>query len=271
MDLALAEHDAWYWLRPILGLLVMVVLPSYLGFRWHLKKKRARQAREAALHAVPEELGGSMVADLKYGRPRSAQRRKPLGELYRPKTISEGMTFPSSPPTVEFAADLPRRDRQFRVSAYWCSLRVGANSSRRIYEYTIETKVGPTPSMKIAKAYPTEPVRMFGRTMAYLNYQQRLFEAEARTSPSAARWEQFTAAENEFTGYASDQDLSAQVIAPETMDWLRGNHELLPDLIGLEHGWCYAVYRDEIDPATLVARIDLIADFLDRINVPAAV
>ncbi|WP_020662815.1 hypothetical protein [Amycolatopsis benzoatilytica] len=252
------------------GTTVIFGVPAYFIHRWTQKEKRAEQARLDASRSAVEQIGGSALTELENGRPRSAQRRKPLGELYKPKTIREGMTFPGKPPTVDLAMDVLRGRRQFRVSEYYASVRAGSNSPRRVFEYTIETRTGPVSGMKIAKAYPPDLVRIFGRTRDLRDHRHRVFGAEARSSPSVGRWEQFPLPDNEFTGYTSDPAFAAQAITPDIVDWLRGNRDQLPDLVGLDHGWCYAVYRRELDPETLVAEIDLIAEFLDRLGVPVA-
>lgn len=105
--------------------------------------------------------------------------------------------------------------------------------------------------MKIAKAYPPDLVRVFERTKDLTNRRHKIFGAEAQSSPSDSRWEQFPLPENELTDYTSDPEFAARAVSPDTVDWLSRNRDQLTNIIGLDRGWCYAVYRDQLRPETL--------------------
>ncbi|MEV0676359.1 hypothetical protein AB0I60_07515 [Actinosynnema sp. NPDC050436] len=257
---------------PTFGPLVATLLVLFLllvWWRWH-RERRVRRAHAEALAALATALGGTVVGPAA-ARAWSADLRPPLrhetgGLVNRVGTVRRAR--------FETALDFRRGRWPVRVSEASVRKHVVTASTTTIREHRVEVAVAALPALRLCRR-----VQAGGPAAWQAGDPGPAAEVPLSVARDGRPWLPAVLpapADREFTAFTTDPQAVARAFTPQVAQWLvdqAGTDPFtcpVPLVLTAEAGLVYATRSGRIDPAHVVAEVDLLLGLLDRMGATPA-
>jgi hypothetical protein len=263
--------DIWLELAPLIAIIAALF---GLGYWWNWRRTRKQELAHAdGLTALAASLGGR-VADPADVHAWSAGLLPPMQS---DTDGVSGLLGTVRPPRFDSALDFRRGNWSVRVTEASME-KANSSSSATKYEHRIEVATSLVPPMKISRRLLVD---YLGRPVQAHQVQDAGAPAEA---PQTAVREQRQwlpvrlpeQLDREFTVFTTDPAAVARAFTPQAVEWMLGQaganpfQSAMPLLLTFEAGLVFTTAPQRIDPAQVMAKVDVILGLLDRMGVAPA-
>ncbi|GAB2997635.1 hypothetical protein [Saccharothrix stipae] len=260
-------------LAPLIAIMLALV-GLLVWWRWRGNRKEERQHAES-LAALAASLGGRVVGPDE-ARAWSAELLPPLqgeaeGLVNRAGTVRR--------PRFETALDFRRGNWSVRVGEASIRKQVATAGTTTIHQHRIDVAASIPAPMKISRRIHVD---FRGRPLApdRAGAAGPAAEVPVTVEREQRQWLQARLPEpmdREFTVFTTDPAAAARAFTPQAVEWLLGQaganpfQSAMPLVLTFEAGLVYATAPQRIDPAQVMAKVDVILGLLERMGVaPAA-
>lgn len=251
--------------------LLIIVLPiSLVMWRGRVKKRRTKSEHQERLRLLAQQLSGQISMEPNSCWPWSAQLRPAFNEVVTGGLLTQVRA--RTTPQYDYALSFARRGWHVRI-AEASMIQSGPHHNGIIkHEHRIEIGTRPSPAFAISPALSDTAFRTLGMTVTTPDLNQQIFDEEASRpragSTTGQSWLPVripASFEGQLRAYSESEQFAALAFNGHSVGWLVHGKEYLRHLIIVEHGILYAIGKDKIDTESVLATVDLLIGFLERI------
>lgn len=258
-------------LRLAAFVLIFIVAPIvFFSQRQRKRDQRRHEEHVNQLHYLAQRLSGRLSSDPEVTTPRSESLRPAFREAIEGSFVARANS--RSIPRYDYAIDFQRRGWQVRVTEA-SMIKAGPNGSRTVHEHRIDARTGVSPALTISPVLPDTSFRTAGITVTTPDPNQQMFDEEAaQPRGNGQQWRpvQLSVPLNgQLRAFAANAQFAELVFNAPAVEWIVQGNGHLRHLIVLENGVLYAVGKDRIDTDSILATVDVLIGFLDRIPAEA--